>query len=234
MTHARGTRQPRRSLGSTRTLVYYATRSGSDTLDRRGGGGNPFASALIKAASERRLQLRNLATRLRTLTAAKSNGYQVVECVGYPRLPGWTFQEDLVQRREQRSALVLVVSDYSSVSPRDSLTGAALDERRVAAMLAQYGFSVAQGIGPARDELLEALASFRRRSRRSDIGLIYSTGHGVEHDGVVYLLPGDFPMRDGFGKAQLKRHAVSVTQMVHAASARGQNLVFFAGCRELR
>ena len=55
--------------------------------------------------------------------------------------------------------------------------------------------------------------------------------HGVELDGIVYLLPGDYPMLKGFGSVQLRRHAVSVTQMVNAASACGQNLVFFAGCR---
>jgi hypothetical protein len=213
------------------TLVYYATHSGGTTLDTGEGGGNPFASALIEAANERTLQLRNLARRLRQLTGTKSHGHQVVECLGDTRLPAWRFQEDLSLRRERRSGLVLVVSDYSGFRPGASLIGAARDERRIAAMLAQHGFSVDQGIGARRHELIKALVSFRRRSQCSDIGVIYSTGHGVELDGIVYLLPGDYPMLKGFGSAQLRRHAVSVTQMVNAASACGQNLVFFAGCR---
>jgi hypothetical protein len=213
------------------TLVYYATRSGGTTLDTGEGGGNPFASALIEVAGERTLRLRNLAMRLRKLTAAKSRGHQVVECLGDPRLPAWRFQEDLGLRRERRSALVLVVSDYSGSRPGASLIGAARDERRIAAVLAQHGFSVDQGIGPRRHDLIKALVSFRRRSQCSDVGVIYSTGHGVELDGIVYLLPGDYPMQQGFGSALLRRHAVSVTQMVKAAAAGGQNLVFFAGCR---
>lgn len=231
MKHHRRSRPSRRSLHLTPTLVYYATRSGGTTLDTGEGGGNPFASALIEVAGDRTLELRNLSTRLRKLTVAKSQGHQRIECSGDTGLPAWRFVQDLSRRSEQRSALVLVVSDYSDSSPGASLIGAARDERRIAAMLAQHGFSVDQGIGPRRNELIKALVSFRRRSQRAEIGVIYSTGHGVELNGIVYLLPGDYPMRDGFGSGQLKKHAVSVTQMVNAASASGQNIVFFAGCR---
>jgi hypothetical protein len=232
MKNVRGSsRRPRPGRRSRSTLVYYATRSGGTTLDTGEGGGNPFASALIELADEQSLQLRNLAGRLRRLTAAKSGRHQITECAGDPRLPAWTFREDIGLRKEKRSALVLVVSDYSGFGPGASLMGAARDERRIAAMLAQHGFSVTQGIGRRRQELMSALVSFRHHCQGSDIGVIYSTGHGVERDGTVYLLPGDYPMRDGCGRFQLKRHAVSVTHMIHAASARGQNLVFFAGCR---
>ena len=218
------TRRSGLSRRSTRTLVYYATRSGGTTLDTGEGGGNPFAGALIELANEPSLQLRHLAGRLRKLTAAKSERHQITECAGSPRLPAWTFREDMGLRKEKRSALVLVVSDYSRHRPGASLMGAARDERRIAAMLAQHGFSVTQGIGPRRQELIKALVAFRHHCQGSDIGVIYSTGHGVERDGNVYLLPGDYPMRDGCGRVQLRRHAVSVTRMIHAASARGQNL----------
>ena len=221
------------SLGdfSSPALVCYATQSGGTTLDTAAGGGNPFASALIDAASEQKLQLKDLPARLGELTGIKSNGRQVVECVGRPRLPTWQFFENLGRARERRCALVLVVSDYSRFTPDASLIGAARDERRIAAMLAQFGFSVTQGVGSTRQELTLALTSFCRRSARADIGIVYSTGHGVECNGIVYLLPGDYPKRDGFGTVQLARHAVSVPRMVQAVHASGQNLVFFAGCR---
>jgi hypothetical protein len=226
-------RQERRSPGSAATLVFYATRSGGTTFDTGEGGGNPFASALIEAASHETLPLRDLAASLGILTTAKSQGHQVVEWCGDTHLPDWRFLEDHSLIREKRSALVLTVSDYSGSGLDIPLSGAAHDERRIAAMLAQYGFSVEQGIGPRRNELIRALVSFRRRSLGSDIGIIYLTGHGVECDGRVYLLPGDYPRLEGFGRAQLRKRAVSVTQMINAASARSQNIVFFAGCRTL-
>ena len=212
-------------------LVYYATSSGGTTLDTGEGGGNPFASALIEVAGEKTLRLRNLATRLGKLTAAMSQGHQVIECRGDPHLPDWQFTENNHLAKEKRDALVLVVSDYSASGTGMSLPGAARDEQRIAAMLAQYGFSVDQGIGPRRHELTGALASFRHRSRGSDIAIIYSTGHGVECDGTVYLLPGDYPVHEGYKKALLRNRAVSVSRIISAASAGTQNIVFFAGCR---
>jgi len=213
--------------GSPSTLVYYATRSGGSTKDEGEGGGNPFASALIEVAGEG-LELRSVARRLRKLTAEKSDRWQRAECVGTPRLPAWRLRQEPDPKRESRRALVLVVSDYSD-SRFASLPGAARDERRIAAMFAQLGFSVEQGVGRRREDLLGALASFRRRSRSADIAAIYSTGHGFELDGIVYLVPGDFPAEAG--ASQLRRYGISVPRMTTAASAAGQNLVLFAGCR---
>ena len=224
-------RLPRQNSGSAPALLFYATRSGGTTLDIAEEQGNPFASALIEAAAEPRLQLRDLAKRLRKLTVAKSDGHQHVECHGNVALPAWSFVENLGAKRENRAALLLVVSDYSGLDAAASLTGAARDERRIAAMLAQYGFSVTQGIAPRRKDLLKALKWFHRQAQCSEIAVIYSTGHGVEQDGIVYLLPADYPVRAGVRRTALMRHAVSVPQLVEAASAPRQNLVFFAGCR---
>ncbi|RPI38852.1 MAG: hypothetical protein EHM53_07760 [Methanoregulaceae archaeon] len=228
--------EPKKQAGERRQsrpapLVYYATGSGGTTLDTGEGGGNPFASVLIGASGEKTLRLRNLAARLKKRTYALSQGHQVIECRGDPLLPGWQFTENNHPAREKRAALVLVVSDYSASGEDMSLPGAARDERRIAAMLAQYGFSVDQGIGPRRLELTRALASFRHRSRGSDIAIIYSTGHGIECDGMVYLLPGDYPVHEGYKKALLRNRAVSVSRIVSAATAGAQNIVFFAGCR---
>jgi hypothetical protein len=213
------------------TLLVFATGPGGSALDSDDQGGNPFASALIESASDPKVRLRSLESRLRRLTLTKSLGIQAIERFGDVGLPEWRFVEDAKQSSETRRALVLVVSDYSGLGSVASLRGAAHDERRIADMLARHGFAVDEGSGHRRSQLLAALTSFRRGSQRSDIGVIYSTGHGVELDGVVYLIPGDYPAGAGFGAAQLKRHAISVARIARAASARSQNLVFFGGCR---
>lgn len=226
-----GDSSPLPSQISVPRLICYATRSGGSTLDADDAGGNPFASALIEAACEPGLQLRNLPMRLHELTATKSDGHQFTEVFGHSKLQDWSFHDAIGERTERREALVLVVSDYSKCDSGGSLNGAALDERRIAAMLAQCGFSVVQGVAPTRAALTQALASFGDRSKRSEIGVIYSTGHGLELDGEVYLVPGDYPDGAGYGSTLLKRHAVSVAEMTNAACASRQNLIFFAGCR---
>ena len=221
----------RRSPDSAGTIVYYATRSGGTTLDTGESGGNPFAGALIEVAAQKTLRLQNLGTKLCKHTKTMSNGHQIPECNGDIHLPNWRFHEDHHRKREKRSALILIVSDYSASALGAPLLGAARDERRIASMLARYGFSVIQGIGPKREELIQALRSFRHQSKDSDVAIIYSTGHGVESDGMIYLLPGDYPIHEGYRKDQLRTRAVTVDRIIRAASAREQNIVFFAGCR---
>jgi hypothetical protein len=210
--------------------LYYATQSGGTTLDMGAGGGNPFASALIELADDPVLPLRDLAARLRRLTEERSNGHQIVECVGSARRSSWVFRREPTAGLERREALVLVVSDYSRMNLA-SLSGAAGDERRISVMLAQHGFSLTQGVEPRRSALLAALRSFRRRSQQADVSVIYSTGHGLEVGSEVFLLPGDYPLAGGFGRAALRRKALSVARMATAASASEVNLVFFGGCR---
>lgn len=213
--------------------TFYATRRGGSTLDTAAGGGNPFASALIELARNPKVALRDLPDRLRKSTRRLSRGHQQVEWSGPARRPGWRFPLDGAAHPERREALVLVVSDYSGSGQYRSLAGAARDERRVAAMLAECGFSVTQGIGPRRCDLLAATAAFSRRARRADVAVIYSTGHGMQLGDEVYLLPGDFPGGAGLRHAHFARHAVGIPRLARSATARHLNLVFFAGCRTL-
>jgi len=125
---------------------------------------------------------------------------------------------------------VLIVSDYTcaGLSP---LGGAAHDERRISAMLSANGFSVVQGVAPDRASLIEALDGFRRVATGHDVAVIYSTGHGIESNGSVYLMPGDYPFKYGCSPARLRTKAVPVDRIAAACRASVLNLVFFAGCR---
>jgi len=100
-------------------------------------------------------------------------------------------------------------------------------------MFAAHGFTVVQGVAQTRASLLRALADFGRLTRRHDVAVVYSTGHGVERGEGVHLLPADYPLAAGCSAAQLRAKAVSVDRMTRACHASTLNLVFFAGCRTL-
>ncbi len=209
--------------------LVFATRSGGTTIDRDAFGGNPFATALIQLTSEASIPFQKFPKRLRALTVRASQRHQVPQWTRWPERLRWSFQPE-PGSRERRCALVLIVSDYAGAGLAP-LAGAAHDERRVSEMFAAHGFSVVQGVAPDRAALLDALAQFRRISRKHDAAAIYSTGHGVESNGNVYLLPGDYPLRDGCSSARLRVRAVSVERIAAACHATTLNLVFFAGCR---
>jgi hypothetical protein len=51
----------------------------------------------------------------------------------------------------------------------------------------------------------------------------------VEVGRTVFLLPGDYPVREG--TSALAARAVSLNEITSAVRARRVNLVFYAGCR---
>ena len=215
---------------SAATPIIYATRSGGTTIDQDARGGNPFATALIELSTQADDNLAGFARRLRTLTRERSAHHQDPTWTALPARRKWSLAMPEAAHTECRSALVLIVSSYCGLaSPR--LLGAAHDERRIAAMLAQNGFSVRQGVAPDRASQLRALREFGAEAKCCDSALIYSTGHGVECDGKVYLLPGDYPFEQGYARAVLDRRAVTVERIAQACKATGFNLMFFAGCR---
>ena len=210
--------------------LVFATRSGGTAIDRDAFGGNPFATALIQLTGEASIPLQTFPKRLRALTVRGSQRHQVPQWPRWPTRLRWSFSLNPGSRHERRCALVLIVSDYAQAGLAP-LGGAAHDERRVSEMFASHGFSVVQGVAPDRAALLDALAQFGRISRKHETAAIYSTGHGVESNGNVYLLPGDYPLNDGCSSTRLRARAVLVARIAAACRATTLNLVFFAGCR---
>jgi Caspase domain len=210
--------------------LVLATRSGGTTIDRDAFGGNPFATALIQVAGEHSIPFRRFPGRLRTLTVQGSQRHQVPQWTRWPQGLRWSFRLEPGSRQERRCTLVLIVSDYTCAGLAP-LGGAAHDERRISAMFSANGFSVVQGVAPDRASLIEALAGFRLASGH-DVAIIYATGHGIEsNNGSVYLMPGDYPLKDGCSPARLRANAVPVAHIAAVCRASQLNLVFFAGCR---
>ena len=210
--------------------LVFATRSGGSTIDRDAFGGNPFATALIQVTGEDSFPFRRFPGRLRALTLQGSQRHQVPQWKGWPKGLRWSFRLEPGSRQERRCALVLIVSDYAGAGLAP-LAGAAHDERRISAMLGANGFSVVQGVAPDRRSLIDALAGFGRVAAGHDVAVIYATGHGIESKGGVYLIPGDYPLKDGCSPARLRTNAVPVDRIAAACRASMLNLVFFAGCR---
>jgi len=210
--------------------IVFATRSGGTTIDQDAFGGNPFATALIQLTSAEPIPFNQFTRRLRALTVRASQRHQVPQWTRWPEQLSWSFRLRPGSRQERRCALVLIVSEYAG-SGLPPLVGAANDERRISAMLGANGFSVIQGVAPQRAALLGALTNFRRVALEHDAAVVYSTGHGVERNGSVYLVPGDYPLKHGCSAAQLRARAVSVDRIARACRASKLNLVFFAGCR---
>jgi hypothetical protein len=218
---------------SAEPLVFHASQSGMQTLDQGEGGGNPFASALIELLGHKSVRLAELPAAMSELTARKSRNAQQADVPAKTPDDTW----DLVPARtgETRIALVMVVSDYAAsggagVDPAPSLAGARHDAERVAKALEAAGFKTEMAIDQNRTSMRWTIARFAVKSARADAALIYTTGHGVEVDGTVYLLPGDYPLAQK--NAALPSRALPVRDIGAGLRARRVNLLFYGGCRD--
>jgi len=210
------------------TLVFHASASGKQTLDQGEGGGNPFASALIELLKTRSLALSQLPAALKRLTVQKSRGFQSADVP--TSVPQANFSLVPADFRQRRIALVLVVSDYRQSGGAQSLPGAKRDAERIASALRRAGFKTEVALDLELSSMRERLAEFRNRSINSDAAVIYTTGHGVEVEGTVYLLPCDYPIKER--NSALMKRALPLPEIIGSPAARLANLVFYAGCRD--
>jgi hypothetical protein len=213
---------------SDTSFYFFASVIGGKTLDQGEGGGNPFASALVELLTRNDLTLDVLTTDLASLTEHKSGGFQQPDLPSVTNLPTWRVIPKLVT--ELRVALVLVFSDYSLSNEAISLPGAKHDAYRVATALEKAGFETQIAIDPTRQGMDDILRAFAERSAVAEAALLYTTGHGVNVNRTTYLLPGDYPIREG--NSGLTSYAIQVSMLGKAMCAKLVNLVFYGGCRD--
>lgn len=208
-------------------LTFYAATSGERALDQGEGGGNPFASALIELLARPSLHLAELSEELARLTHAKSGGFQKADV---PELATIASRQLTPKPNgEKRIALVVVVSDYAKAGV-NSLNGARHDAERMERALGAAAFETRIVLDASLPAIRAELSKFARESEAADIAVLYSTGHGVEVDGVTYLLPGDYPVAERNGA--LATRAMPVPELAAHLKARHVNLAFWGGCRD--
>lgn len=199
--------------------TIYATEAGEPALDRDRYGGNPFASAVIAALEKPEY---NLTQQLAAATLDNSNGAQAPDTqeIGPDTRLGPAIGENAV-------ALVLVFADYGDEEGLASLPGAAFDAHRVEDALLNAGYVVRTVWAADAHGYSGAVDDFAQRAEGADRVLIYTTGHGVEYEGEVYILPPEAEratnMLDG---------AIPLADVKQIMDGPGERLLIWAGCRD--
>lgn len=93
----------------------------------------------------------------------------------------------LAQQQQPRTALVIGNANYGDL---DSLEGPANDAQAMYEKLQSLGFDVPPPlINATKQEMEQALRDFAQRMDEDGINVFYYSGHGVQIDGVNYLMP---------------------------------------------
>lgn len=127
---------------------------------------------------------------------------------------------------EKRLALVIGNSNYDAMS---YLRNAQSDAVDVSATLQNLGFDVIECFEGSYNDMKDALNKFATMGANYDVALFYYAGHGVQEDGVNYLIPVDNPMEF---KSALKEalNADDVLAIMEACGAKNR-MLFLDACR---
>lgn len=199
--------------------TIYATESGEPAGDFDRRGGNPFASALITALEQPEDNLRE---QLAYNTLIYSDGKQAPETHaidGSTRL--------VPAEGEQAVALLLVFADYGDEEGLVSLPGAAFDAYRVGRALSDAGYDVRTVIAADAQAFGDALDAFALEAQGADRSLLYTTGHGVEVDGAIYIIPPEAERA-----TNMLDRAIPLADVKQVMEGEGNRLLIYAGCRD--
>jgi hypothetical protein len=114
-------------------------------------------------------------------------------------------------RAEKRVALVIGISRYQQVPP---LGNPAHDAAAMGSLFRKAGFDV---VDDKRDlgivDLRRAVREFSEKAQDADIAVVYYAGHGIEVDGLNYLVPADAKLARDF---DVDDEAVSLDRVLRA------------------
>ena len=130
-----------------------------------------------------------------------------------------------VVQADGRVALVVGNGTYAHIGRLPNTENDAVD---ISAALRRLGFEVTTELDADRVELTEALRLFTRQSAGADVSLVFYAGHGIEMDGVNYLVPVDARLeRD----VDVRFETVTVDDLLVSTSGASLRLVILDACR---
>ena len=133
----------------------------------------------------------------------------------------------VAQESERRTALVIGNSAYST-SP---LRNPANDAQDISAALAELGFSVTSLIDANLRQMEDAVRAFGKELLKGGVGLFYYAGHGMQVDGVNYLIP---VATDIESEDEVRFQSVEANQILQKmeSAANRTNIVILDACRD--
>jgi hypothetical protein len=124
-------------------------------------------------------------------------------------------------------ALVIGNSRYTNFG---ALPNPGRDARAMAAKLRSFGIEVDLVLDAERDDMIHALNEYSRRAAGKDVNLLFYAGHGVQVEGINYLIPVNM-RADGISAGYVKLAGISLNATLDYLPAKTR-LVFLDACRD--
>ncbi len=132
----------------------------------------------------------------------------------------------VVARAEKRVALVIGNAAYQHTA---SLPNPVNDADDMASALKKVGFQVIAVKNVDKRSLEKAMADFGRLAQEADAALVYYAGHGIQYQGLNYLMPVDARLEDEYS---VNYELTRIDDVLFAlAKARGVRILILDACR---
>jgi uncharacterized caspase-like protein len=138
-----------------------------------------------------------------------------------------TIKNDIqLYKNEQKTALVIGNGGYKS-GPLKNAVNDALD---MAATLSEKGFTVILKQNASRADMRDAIREFASEISKGGVGLFYYSGHGLQVDGINYLVPVDANIEM---KAEVAEECISAATVLRVMEYSNNriNIIILDACR---
>ena len=125
-----------------------------------------------------------------------------------------------------RVALVVGNSSYEHMG---RLHNPGNDAADVSEALRRLGFDVTPVLDADRQSLARSLSAFARRSQDAAVALVFFAGHGMEINGVTYLIPVDAELER---PADVTLASISLDQVLQVTEGASLRVVILDACRD--
>ncbi|WP_084372392.1 caspase family protein [Reichenbachiella faecimaris] len=130
--------------------------------------------------------------------------------------------------KKKKIALVIGNSDYANVSP---LANPAKDAEAMEQALLSLGFEVIKLINVGYEEMKNAVFRYGDLIQDVDVSMFYYAGHGLEVDGVNYLVPTDANINSSLDVKLKTIPLTGVLRTIDYANDEGLNMIILDACR---
>jgi hypothetical protein len=127
---------------------------------------------------------------------------------------------------EKRFALVIGNGTYAGSARLDNPVA---DSEAIAARLKRHGFQVYLERNLTRQQMIAAIQKFSMDASDADLSVFYFAGHGVQINGVNFLVPIDVGVADA---SRMGFDAVPLNTLIDTALPGKARLVFLDACRD--
>ncbi|NIO80088.1 MAG: DUF1566 domain-containing protein [Candidatus Aminicenantes bacterium] len=132
-----------------------------------------------------------------------------------------------VIKKESRIALVIGNGAYKTSPLRNPVN----DANDIADVLREKGFDVTLNTNASKPTMINSIREFGRKLRKGGVGLFYYAGHGMQVDGMNYLIPADANIQ---AEHEIPLESVNVNRILgYMKKAKNRlNMLILDACRD--